>query len=295
MLLPLGKIDLPPHAAFRLKGGETSGIERIHELCDRDLVQSYKRTRNQMMGADYSTKLSAHLSMGCISARTINDWVVKWEEFHGGECQGTVGIRFELLWRDYMRHTVEKYGKSLFYSGGYQKSQEKWEGQSYEFERWKSGNTGVGLIDANMRELNQTGFMSNRGRQNVASFLTKDLYIDWRLGAEYFEEKLVDYDVYSNWANWQYVAGVGNDPRGSRRFNPLKQSHDYDPKGDYIRAWIPEARHIKSPEHLFSLWKIEPALRQGDLAKLEGVTNPLRRLEWKKFPGKQNGRKRGNR
>lgn len=128
MLLPLGKIDLPPHAAFRLKGGENSGIERIHELCDRDLVQSYKRTRNQMMGADYSTKLSAHLSMGCISARTINDWVVKWEEFHGGECQGTVGIRFELLWRDCMRHTVEKYGKSLFYSGGYQKSQEKWKG-----------------------------------------------------------------------------------------------------------------------------------------------------------------------
>lgn len=148
------------------------------------------------------------------------------------------------------------------------------------------GDTGVGLVDANMRELNETGFMSNRGRQVVASFLTIDLYIDWRLGAEYFEELLVDHDVYSNWANWQYVAGVGNDPRGSRRFNPIKQSHDYDPEGKYIRTWIPQLRGVQKSEHVFSMWKIPDAERTSALLELEGVRKPLRRPEYQRPHGK---------
>ena len=91
-----------------------------------------------------------------------------------------------------------------------------------------------------MRELAATGFMSNRGRQNVASFLTKNLGIDWRMGAEWFESQLIDYDVCSNWGNWNYTAGVGNDARGFRYFNIPKQSKTYDPDGDYIRHWLPE-------------------------------------------------------
>jgi deoxyribodipyrimidine photo-lyase len=93
-------------------------------------------------------------------------------------------------------------------------------------------------VDANMRELNETGWMSNRGRQNAASFLTKDFGIDWRWGAEYFETMLIDYDCTSNWCNWQYVAGVGTDPRQDRYFNVVKQAYDYDEEGEYAKLWV---------------------------------------------------------
>lgn len=111
--------------------------------------------------------------------------------------------------------------------------------------RFLRGETGTGLIDASQRELFLTGWTSNRARQNVASYLTKHLGLDWRLGAEWYEMNLVDYDVSSNWGNWQYVAGVGNDPRGDARiFNPVKQAFDYDGHGEYVRAWVPELRDV---------------------------------------------------
>jgi deoxyribodipyrimidine photo-lyase len=113
-----------------------------------------------------------------------------------------------------------------------------------DFERWRSGTTGFPIVDASMQELAASGFMSNRGRQNVASFLTKNLGIDWRIGAEWFESMLVDYDVASNWGNWLYAAGVGNDARGFRYFNLYKQSGDYDPQGDFVRHWLPALRAV---------------------------------------------------
>ena len=102
--------------------------------------------------------------------------------------------------------------------------------------------TGIPLIDANMRELNATGYMSNRGRQNVASFLVKDLKINWQLGAEYFESQLLDYDPCSNYGNWNYVAGVGSDPREDRYFNIASQARRYDPEAKYIRHWIKDLK-----------------------------------------------------
>jgi deoxyribodipyrimidine photo-lyase len=121
---------------------------------------------------------------------------------------------------------------------------DNWRKDKNLFFKWTDGLTGIPFIDANMRELNLTGFMSNRGRQNVASFLVNDLGIDWRWGAAYFESMLIDYDVCSNWGNWMYIAGVGNDPRENRYFNILRQANNYDPKGDYIRQWIPEISQI---------------------------------------------------
>jgi deoxyribodipyrimidine photo-lyase len=109
-----------------------------------------------------------------------------------------------------------------------------------DFQRWCDGRTGFPLVDASMRELAASGWMSNRGRQNVVSFLTKNLGIDWRAGAEWFESQLVDYDVASNWGNWTYGAGVGNDARGFRFFNLHKQAAEYDPSGAYVRHWLPE-------------------------------------------------------
>jgi len=105
---------------------------------------------------------------------------------------------------------------------------------------WIEGRTGIPFIDANMRELAATGFMSNRGRQIVASFLINDLKISWQMGAEYFESVLIDYDPCSNYGNWNYIAGVGSDPRENRYFNIMSQARKYDPEGDYVRLWIPE-------------------------------------------------------
>lgn len=113
------------------------------------------------------------------------------------------------------------------------------------FELWRTGRTGVPLVDANMRELSATGFMSNRGRQNVASYLVLDLGCDWRLGADWFEHTLLDHDVSSNWGNWVAAAGL----TGGRvnKFNMIKQSKDYDPEGLYIKAWLPELQHVPAP------------------------------------------------
>jgi deoxyribodipyrimidine photo-lyase len=162
-------------------------------------------------------------------------------EHERGANDSTYWLIFELLWRDYFRFMFKKYGNQFFKSGGFKgEAPEVAANQDELFEKWKTGQTGVPFIDANMRELNATGFMSNRGRQNVASFLVKDLKVNWTKGAAYFEEKLIDYSPASNWGNWAYVAGVGNDPRENRHFNVIKQAAEYDPKGEYVKTWIPQ-------------------------------------------------------
>ena len=105
-------------------------------------------------------------------------------------------------------------------------------------EKWIEGRTGEPFVDANMIELKLTGFISNRGRQNVASYLCNDLKIDWRFGAAYFEQQLIDYDVCNNWGNWAYLAGIGNDPRPNRYFDIIKQAQIYDADGNFQKLWL---------------------------------------------------------
>lgn len=166
-----------------------------------------------------------------------------------------------------MRLCTRKFGERLFFVDGYRQdpsAKTKFISSPYSHstkkknakgvddtntritvERFITGRTGTGLIDASQRELFLTGWTSNRARQNVASYLSKHLGIDWRVGAEWYEMNLIDYDVSSNWGNWQYVAGVGNDPRGDARvFNPVKQAVDYDTNGEYVRTWVPELRDV---------------------------------------------------
>lgn len=177
------------------------------------------------------------MSLGCISARTIHYEVKKYEQERLAN-DSTYWLVFELLWRDYFRFVAAKYGTKIFRRQGIRKKEIKWQHDLIKFETWRTGNTGVAFVDANMKELLLTGFMSNRGRQNVASFLTKDLGIDWRWGAAWFESQLIDYDVCSNWLNWVYVAGVGNDPREDRYFNIESQTRKYDPENQYSRIWL---------------------------------------------------------
>ncbi|MCL6260483.1 DASH family cryptochrome [Aquiflexum sp. TKW24L] len=225
-------------------GGEDAAMQRLQTyFWENDSLKTYKETRNGLLGPDYSSKFSAWLALGCISPRFIYEEVNRYETLRKKN-DSTYWLVFELIWRDYFRFVSKKHGSKIFSLQGIKNHVDNWRKDEKLFWNWAEGSTGIPFVDANMRELNETGFISNRGRQNVASFLVNDLGIDWRWGAMYFESQLIDYDVCSNWGNWMYVAGVGNDPRENRYFNILKQANIYDKKGDFIRHWIPELGKI---------------------------------------------------
>ncbi len=232
-------------AVLQFKGGETAGLARLDNyIWSKNCLKDYKKTRNGMLGADYSSKFSPWLALGCLSPRFIYEQVKEYEA-QRVKNDSTYWLIFELLWRDFFYFICAKHDFHVFRQSGLQGIAIPWKEDWTRFRLWQEGTTGFPLVDANMRELAATGFMSNRGRQNVASFLTKNLGINWQMGAEWFESLLIDYDVCSNWGNWNYTAGVGNDARGFRYFNIPKQSRDYDPQGAYIRHWLPELTSIK--------------------------------------------------
>lgn len=304
-------------SAHPFVGGETAAHDRIRHLVTAGAMSRYKDTRNGLLGTDFSTKLSAWLALGCITARQVHRYLLDFEDGktplgadgagkagHGrGENKGTASVRFELLWRDYMRLCTRKFGHRLFRAEGFRNEQGvRWKypednaATASAIQRFLCGRTGTGLIDASQRELFLTGYTSNRARQNVASFLAKHMGVDWRIGAEWYEYLLADYDVSSNWGNWQYVAGVGNDPRMStpstgpdqsagRVFNPVKQAFDYDSGGAYVRAWIPELRSLgydaESLNTVFQAWKLSPARKQEmQLDGVDWVDRPLVRIPY---------------
>ena len=232
-------------AALEFHGGETEALRRLrHYFWEKDLVSTYKETRNGLLGSDYSSKFSPWLSQGCLSPKLVYHELKRYERERVSN-ESTYWLFFELLWRDFFRLMGKKYENRIFKKGGTQgKPLRHLKNNADMFSIWAEGRTGVPFIDANMRELNATGWMSNRGRQNVASFLVKDLKVNWQMGAEYFESLLLDYDPCSNWGNWNYVAGVGSDPREDRYFNILTQAKNYDPKGDFVRTWCPELADV---------------------------------------------------
>ncbi|KAI1473676.1 cryptochrome [Daldinia eschscholtzii] len=297
-------------SAHPFRGGEDNAHIRLDYLIKSGSVYQYKSSRNGLLGSDFSTKLSAYLAQGCITARQIHEKLVAYEDgkdksladsegYGDGENEGSKAIRFELLWRDYMRLCTRKFKGKLFLRSGFRDDYaNKWKsansgdmagGQQQSadeiskiVQRVFDGTTGMGLIDASQRELLHTGYTSNRARQNVASFLAKHLSIDWRYGAEWYEMLLVDYDVSSNWANWQYVAGVGNDPRGEARiFNPVKQAFDYDKDGEYVRCWVPEVRKLEKLEHVFQAWTTpEEDWDRLGLKDLAMAEDPIKKIEF---------------
>lgn len=259
-------------AVLPFKGGETAALARLDAyIWKADRLRSYKDTRNGMLGADYSSKFSPWLALGCLSPRYVYEQVQQYETER--VCNdSTYWLVFELLWRDYFRFICAKHGNKIFHPSGMRGINIPWKQDWQRFDLWRQGLTGFPLVDANMRELAATGFMSNRGRQNVASFLTKNLGIDWRMGAEWFESLLIDYDGCSNWGNWNYTAGVGNDARGFRFFNILKQSKDYDPQGEYVKHWLPELANLPASK-VHEPWKLQP-VEQKRFAVRIGVDYP---------------------
>jgi deoxyribodipyrimidine photo-lyase len=217
-------------------GGESRALLHIEQYFDRRLPDTYKQTRNQLIGMDYSSKFSPWLALGCCSARSIAKKLTEYELQYGAN-DGTYWLWFELLWRDYFRFLHFKYGNQLYRSKGLSAESNNSFIEA-KFNQWISGTTGEPLIDAGMRELLQTGYLSNRMRQIVASYWIFNMKGDWQAGAAWFESQLVDYDVYSNQGNWLYIAGKGTDPRGGRPMNLAKQTSDHDPDGIYRKTWL---------------------------------------------------------
>lgn len=219
------------------EGGEAAAMTHWQAYLDAKALSHYKVTRNAFCGPMQSSHLSAWLAHGCLSARTVW-WDTLDYEAREGANESTYWLRFELLWREFFRWYSRANDWTLFRRRGPNDIDISGDQNSRRFETWKSGNTGCDIVDAAMRELNQTGWMSNRARQLVASYLIYESNLDWRLGAAYFESQLVDYDVASNWGNWAYIAGVGPDPRGGRIFNLNDQADRYDPDHVYRRRWL---------------------------------------------------------
>ncbi len=228
-----------PAGTLLTPAGEDAAHERW-EFFKENLLDSYDESRN-LAGIDGTSKLSAHLSWGEIHPRTLL------AELGGSKAHDT--YRKELAWREFYGdvlhhnpHTVHDYYAPQFAAMRYDEPGEK-------FQAWCEGRTGFPFVDAAMRQLVLEGWMHNRTRMVVASFLVKDLHLEWQLGADFFEEHLLDFDVASNAHGWQWTAGTGTDASPYYRvFNPIEQGKRFDENGDYIRKYIPELRHLAAPD-----------------------------------------------
>ena len=239
LLTDLGftNFETHPNSAFPFEGGSNSGMQRIqYYFWETNKLSFYKQTRNGLVGIDYSSKLSSWLSLGALSAREIY-WQVKKYENEFKKNQSTYWLIFELIWRDYFKYISLKHGDKIFQIEGILNKKYNWDNKIEKLDSWINGTTNEPFVNANMIELSKTGWMSNRGRQNVASYFSKNLLIDWRIGAAYFESQLIDYDVHSNYGNWMYVSGVGNDPR-DRKFDVSWQAQKYDSQKKFQNLWI---------------------------------------------------------
>jgi deoxyribodipyrimidine photo-lyase len=233
-------------ADFAFKGGEKEAWGRLNDFFwDSNGIEDYKDGKDELSGLNLSTKLSPYLSQGCISPKQIYAEIQRYEAQYGSN-KSTYALFMSLMYRDFLRFMVKKHGDVVFTKGGLQAQiNEQLSDDLERFKEWKDGNTGESLIDAAMQELKQTGYMSNRARQNVASHLVHQMKLNWQMGAAYFESMLIDYDVCSNWANWNVVAGIGMDPREEINLNAEAQTLRYDPQNEYIEIWLRTQRNGK--------------------------------------------------
>jgi len=213
-----------------VEGGRKEGMKCLVRALQTQLT--YNKTHNML--DKRTTQLSAYIKFGCVSIREVYK---AFAHRFGKNC----GLIRQLYWRDFyaniLRAHPQVYGSAL--KPSYNRI--KWHNNNAFFERWKEGTTGFPIVDAGMRELNATGYMHNRARLIVATFLIKTLLIDWKKGEQYFAQKLTDYDPASNNGNWQWCAGTGADSQPYFRiFNPWEQAIHYDPDATYIKQWVPE-------------------------------------------------------
>jgi deoxyribodipyrimidine photo-lyase len=230
-----------PRSSFPYPGDEASAMARLHHyVFDTDGLKNYKATRTQLVGSAFSSKFSPFLAIGSLSVRRI------WQALDAhratwGPSEGCDWMRQELLWREFFLWSEKAHGETFYNEAGIQRRLPHAHPDRELFRRWTRAECGHGLIDAQLRELNATGYLSNRGRQWVASHFVNSLRLPWIWGASYFEWMLIDADPALNAGNWAYLAGVGSDPRSfggqPRRFDLARQAHRYDPDGRHAKQW----------------------------------------------------------
>jgi deoxyribodipyrimidine photo-lyase len=262
----LGALGLEQEVAEPLPGGERAGRARMARFLAGG-VRDYADAHDGL-DRDGTSRLSAYLHFGCISARELEDSLPRGA--------GPDAFRRQLCWRDFYQHVLEHFpanARSEFqerYRGG----RLRWSYARRRFERWCAGQTGFPLVDAGMRQLLREGWMHNRARLVVGSFLTKDLGIDWRWGERHFMRLLIDGDEANNNGNWQWIASVGVDPQPAFRriYNPALHMERFDPDGAYVRRYVPELRPVPD-RHLPEPWTMPEAL-QREVGCVIGVDYP---------------------
>lgn len=237
--ISLNQLPIPvsSHGHAPFTGGEDAGWQQLHHyLWVSRQIEQYKHTRNELDGWQNASRLSPWLALGCLSARQI---MADLERYESEVCanESTAFLKFELLWREFFYWSAHRLQSDLYRPGGERRTNLLTSFYPQRFRSWCEGSTPYPLVNACMKELNHTGFLSNRGRQIAASALVNELAVSWHYGAAYFESQLIDYDPGSNYGNWQYIAGVGADPRGGRHFNIERQRKQFDPDNRYIQHW----------------------------------------------------------
>lgn len=228
------------------KGGQCNALKRVDYYLDKH-IHNYLETRSLIDGKDISTTFSAYLSIGALSARTVYKKLKYYEKKHG-QSKSSYWIYFELLWRDFFHMILLKSKNKMFLKSGISQVSVPFKEETESFDKFFNANTGVDIIDAGVKELKQTGWLSNRQRQLLASYFTKNLGLDFRYGAAFFEKYLIDYNPASNYGNWNYQAGVGND-KSYRVFDPIKQSKQYKGK-EYIKKWLNKDEQMPSFDYI---------------------------------------------
>jgi deoxyribodipyrimidine photo-lyase len=227
------------------------------EAVARRLLMTWRRTgvpaygeRHDDLAADGTSRLSPYLHFGCVSPLEVATTVA-------GRDGGEPFLR-QLCWRDFHHQVTAAFPQIT--DEEYRPRGDRWQHDVDDLTAWQDGRTGIPIVDAGMRQLRREGWMHNRARLITASYLCKDLYVDWRLGARHFMAWLVDGDVANNHGNWQWVAGTGNDTRPNRVLNPLRQATRFDPHGDYVRRHVPELAAVPGPA-VHRPWELDPEVR----------------------------------
>jgi deoxyribodipyrimidine photo-lyase len=229
-------------------GGESVGRSLMNRWVGDELA-SYDDGHDDLPG-NRTSRLSPHLHFGCLSALEVATRL-------GPRPGGGAYVR-QLCWRDFHHQVTAAFPAMA--TEDYRDRGHDWRGEGEDFEAWATGATGYPIVDAGMRQLRLEGWMHNRARMITASFLTKDLHVDWRLGARHFLHWLVDGDIANNSGNWQWTAGTGNDTRPNRVFNPLRQAERFDPQGDYVRRYVPELAGVEG-KAVHTPWTLGPLER----------------------------------
>jgi len=232
------KADIP-------EAGEEIALDKWREFRD-DSLQDYKNSRDDVANPESVSRLSMYYSSGMLGLRKVLKNVEELieESNDSSKIRNYAKYRNELAWREFFYQVLWHNPEAVNQNYKDFENEINWRNDSEEFKAWKKGETGIPFVDAGIRELRETGYMHNRTRQNVASFLTKHLMVDWRKGAQFFRKHLVDHDTASNNGGWQWAASTGTDSVPIRIFNPVKQGRKYDTHAEYIKRWVPELRDL---------------------------------------------------